>query len=84
MFRMGDTVIFDPSNFNPNFWNSFSEKERIIYYGRYGYGTRLKLFTFICEHHPQNGHCILMDIKTGAMYPMCHINDFRLIEDDEA
>ena len=42
-----------------------------------------KLFTFMCEHHPQTGHCVLMDMYAGKLLPMCHTNDFILVEEDE-
>lgn len=42
-----------------------------------------KLFTYVCEHSPQFGHCVLMDINNGELLPMCHTNNFRLVSDDE-
>jgi hypothetical protein len=35
-FKLGDTVTFDPSNFNPDYWNNLSEADRIKYYGPLG------------------------------------------------
>jgi len=29
-FKAGDTVVFDPSGFNPNYWNKLSEGDRIL------------------------------------------------------
>ena len=84
MFRTGDTVMFDPDSFNEDYWNKESVQNKIRYYGQYGFGQRkLKLFTYICEHHPQTGHCVLMDMDDGKLLPMCHTNNFRLVEDDE-
>lgn len=83
MFKLGDTVIFEPDNFNPDFWNALTDYEKIRYYGMYGYGFKLKLFMYICEHNPQTSHCTLMDISNGDLYPMCHISNFRLANDDE-
>lgn len=91
MFKAGDTLIFDHSNLREEFWNKLTEEEKVRYYGQYGYETtwypgqsnRIKLFTFICEHSPQNGHCVLMDMDDGKLLPMCHMNNFRLATEDE-
>ena len=96
MFRLGDTVVFDPSTFDPKHWEKESNFKKFKYYGKFIkeiYYNRsdnavfdkseLKLLTFICEHHPQTGHCVLMDMHTGQLYPMCHANNFRLAEDEE-
>jgi hypothetical protein len=87
MFRTGDTVIFDPDSFREPLQPQDIDK----WYRKYYYcdplvpADRWKpiLFTFICEHHPQNGHCILMKIKSGALLSMCHISDFRLATEEE-
>lgn len=81
-FKLGDTVVFDPNNFNPDFWNNLSEEDRIKFYGPLGYKDP-KTFTFICEMSPQNGHCVLVDIATGKVETMRHISDFRLATDQE-
>ena len=82
--RVGDTLIFDPKGLNKHYWNNLFEKEKIKYYGRYGYGQkRVKLFTFICEHWPQVEHMVLMDMETGQLLPMCHIEEFRLATEEE-
>lgn len=47
------------------------------------YGCKLKLFTYICEHSPQFSHCVLMDMNTGELLPMCHTSNFRLVSDEE-
>jgi hypothetical protein len=84
MFRSGDTVVFDPESFNPDYWNGLSEKDKIKYYGPLGYGEdKLKTFTFITEMHPQTGHCILIDIATGKIETMRHTSNFRLADDEE-
>lgn len=83
MFRLGDTVVFEPDNFNPDFWNNLSEEDRKRYYGPLGYGGEKKLFTFICEMYPQLGHCVLIEIGTGKIETMRHISNFRLATDDE-
>lgn len=108
MFKQGDTVIFEPANFNPEFWNGLKNHEKVKYYGNFyhlqydlsidlSHSIKLpsiytaieiecckqKLFTYICEHNPQNGHCVLMDMDTGELFPMCHTSNFRLATDDE-
>lgn len=91
MFKSGDTVIFDKDSFTKEFWNGLTEEAKVEYYGRYGYETiywpgqtcRVKLFTFICEHSPQTGHCVLMDMDDGKLLPMCHTNNFKLATEDE-
>jgi len=84
LFRMGDTVIFDEHSFNPEYWHSLSEEEKIRYYGDLGYGQKKpKPFTFITEMYPQIGHCILIDIQTGKIETMRHSGDFRLATDEE-
>ena len=35
----GTVVVFEPNNFNPEFWNNLPEKDRIRYYGVLGYGS---------------------------------------------
>ena len=109
MFRTGDTVIFDSCSFNPEFWMSLTNIEKVNFYGRFFHleydftgidlshyqpipgpnwaipieNCKRKLFTFICEHHPQTGHCVLMDMNTGELLSMCHTNNFRLAADEE-
>jgi len=81
MFRTGDTVIFDPDSFR----ESLKPREIEMWYSRYykSHNSKPKLFTFICEHHPQTGHCVLMDMNTGELLSMCHTNNFRLAADEE-
>jgi len=83
MFKLGDTVRFDPDSFDPEYWNSISDKDRMKYYGPFWTWYKVPLFTFITEHSPQTGHCILMNMDTGTLYPMCHTNNFKLVLDDE-
>ena len=83
-FKPGDTVVFDPESFNPDFWNGLSEEDKVKYYGPLGYGQeKLKAFTYLCEMSPQLGHCILIEIGTGKVETMIHISDFRLATDEE-
>lgn len=86
MFRPGDTVIFDPDSFNPDYWNNLSEEDKVKYYGPLGYGRpkdKPLLFTFLCEHHPQGGHCVLVNMENQKVETMRHPSDFRLAGDDE-
>lgn len=84
-FKLGDTIVFEPKNFNPDYWDSLSEEDRIKYYGPLGYGSeKLVTWTFITEMYPQNGHIVIMRINDGKIEMMRHIQDFRLaIEDKE-
>lgn len=83
MFRLGDTITFDETSFNPEFWANLTEEEKKRYYGRYGYGNAtLMLFVFICES-PQNGHSILVDTDTGEVLTMVHARNFRLATEEE-
>lgn len=83
-FKPGDTVIFEPKNFNPAFWDGLSEADRIKYYGPLGYGRdKPLLFTFLFEHKPQHGHCVLVNMENQKVETMRHTSDFRLATDDE-
>ena len=83
-FRLGDTVIFDHTTLNEKFWDSLSEEDRLKYYGSLGYGKdRPVLFTFICEHYPQTGHCLLINMHNQQIETMRHTVNFRLATDDE-
>ena len=84
MFKPGDTVVFDPDSFNPDYWNKLSEEEKIKYYGPLGYGKdKPLLFTFLCEHSPQIGHCVLVNMETQKVETMRHTDNFRLVTDEE-
>jgi hypothetical protein len=92
-FKSGDVVIFEPKNFNPSFWDSLSEEDRIKYYGPLGYGSeKPKLFVYITdimqgtygnEKRYSSGHCVLIDMDTNEIQMMRHPTDFRLATDDE-
>jgi len=41
------------------------------------------LFTFICEHRPQIGHCVVINMTTCELITMCHIDIFRLATEQE-
>jgi hypothetical protein len=83
-FKPGDTLVFEPKNFNPEYWAGLSEEDRVKYYGALGYGAaRPHLFTFICEHNPQRGHCVLVSMQDQHVETMRHPTDFRLATEDE-
>lgn len=84
MFNPGDTLVFNPDSFNQNYWNNLSEEDKLKYYSQYGYGQKqLVLFSFLAEHKPQGGHCLLVNMATGQVLPMCHTLNFRLATDEE-
>jgi hypothetical protein len=88
--KRGSVVVFDPSNFNPKFWDDLSEEDRIKYYGPLGYGQKQKLFVFLCEiltadGYP-SGHCVLLELNHQQplnIEYMRHTSDFRLATEDE-
>lgn len=83
---MGDTVRFEPDTFNPNYWNSLSDAEKVKYYGdiyNFENPNRPFLFTFITEHYPQTGHCVLINMQNQKIETMRHTSNFVLVEDDE-
>ena len=41
------------------------------------------LFTFITEHSPQEGHCVLINMKNQKVETMRHTSDFRLAAEEE-
>lgn len=83
-FTQGTVVVFDPTSFNPDFWNKLSEKEKLKYYGPLGYGSdKKKFFVFITEIKNAPGHCVLADLDDGRIEVMRHISDFREVSEEE-
>lgn len=87
-FNPGDVIVFDPQNFNPEFWNNLSEKDRIKYYGELGYGQKkIKLFVYVCPINSSDGHDsghhIMVDLDDGKNHVMRHTTDFRLATEEE-
>ena len=83
-FTPGTVVIFEPNNFNPDFWNNLPEKDRIKYYGPLGYGSdNKKFFVFLTEVKNAPGHCVLVDLDDGRIEVMRHTSDFREANEDE-
>ena len=84
-------VVFDPSNFNPEYWNNLSEKEKIKAYGPLGYGQdKQKLFVYLCEiltaDGYASGHCVLLELEHNKplnIEYMRHTSDFRLATEEE-
>ncbi len=83
-FKRGTVVVFDPSNFNPEYWNNLSEKDRLKYYGPLGYGKKkLKCFVFLTEIRNAPGHCVLINLDDQKIETMRHTSDFREVKEDE-
>lgn len=84
-FKPGDTVAFDPTSFNPEYWDNLTLGQKEYYYGDlYDFEhDKPILFTFLCEHHPQTGHCVLVNMDNQKVETMRHTCDFRLVGDDE-
>jgi hypothetical protein len=83
-FKLGDVVVFEPKNFNPDFWNELSEKDRRKYYGPLGYGQKKKfLFVFICEINDAPEHCVLVSLDNQKVETMRHTRNFRKATEDE-
>jgi hypothetical protein len=87
-FKIGSIVVFEPKNFNQDYWNGLSEKDRIKYYGPLGYGQKnKKLFCFLAPildaDGSDSGHCVLADLDDGKIEVMRHTSDFRKATEDE-
>lgn len=82
--KNGSVVVFEPKNFNPEFWRQLSEEDKISYYGPLGYGSsKKKFFVFLTEIHAAPGHCLLVDLDDGHIETMRHITDFREVSEEE-
>lgn len=87
-FEAGDIVVFEPANFNTDFWKSLSESEKLEYYGRFGYkNPKIKLFVFLCYiKHPdgdKTDHCILISLDDQKLETCVHASDFRKADEEE-
>lgn len=84
-FEMGDTVFFDVDSFNPEYWNGLSMDDKKKYYGDlYDFDNYKPIhFTFITEHQPQTGHCVLINMSNQKVETMRHTDNFRLALEDE-
>ena len=82
--RPGDVVVFEPKNFNPNFWDNLSEEDRLRYYGALGYGQEKPVFFVVLTHIRQApGHCVLVSLQDQHIETMRHPENFRVVTDDE-
>ncbi len=87
-FKRGTVVVFEPKNFNSEYWAGLSEEDRVKYYGPLGYGQeKIKLFVFLAEildpDGESSGHCVLADMDDGHVEIMRHTSDFRKATDEE-
>lgn len=87
-FKRGTVVVWDHTNFNPEFWENLSEKDRIKYYGPLGYGSKKKkLFVFLDPifdpDGSDSGHCVLVSLDDQTVETMRHTAEFRKATDDE-
>lgn len=49
-----------------------------------GYGQeRLKLFTFLCYHRPQHGHCVVVSMDNQKVVTMVHTDELDLVDEDD-
>lgn len=83
-FKRGTVVVFEPKNFNPEFWNGLSEEERISYYGALGYGqAKPKFFVYLTRIRNAPGHCVLVSLDDQTIETMRHDSDFREVTEEE-
>lgn len=83
-FKLGDTVVFEPKNFNKKWWDAQKKEDLLRYYGSLGYNApKLHLFMFVAEHSQQPGHCTLISLADQHVETMRHTSDFRLATEDE-
>lgn len=81
-YNIGDTLVFDIDAVDETLPEALIRQ----YYGHlYNLDNPDKpyLFTFIAEHRPQSGHCILINMQNQKIEIMRHIDDFRLITEEE-
>jgi hypothetical protein len=83
-FEPGTVVVFEPKNFNPEYWDKLPEEERLEYYGPLGYGAeRPRLFVFLCEIKNAPGHCVLVSLDDQTIETMRHTSEFREVTEEE-
>lgn len=84
-FKLGDSITFNFKLYKKMLEN-LSEEEKIKRFGSVGYGRPKNnplVFTYICEHFPQNDHCVLVNMSTKEITIMRHISDYRFATEDE-
>lgn len=89
----GTVVVWEPKNFNPDYWNNLSEADRVRSYAWAGYGQKRplhrgpKCFVFICPiidpDGYDSGHCVLLDLDDGHLEHMRHTCELRLATAEE-
>lgn len=92
-FKMGDVVVWEPKNFNQDWWNELPEEDRLKYYGILGYGRdKPRLFVFITTINGfdedegcciDTGHCILISLDDQSVETMRHTCEFRHATEEE-
>lgn len=87
-FESGTVVVFEPKNFNQDWWNKQTEEDLLEWYGPLGYGQKKKkLFVYLCEimaaDGHSSGHCVLVDMDDQHIETMRHTFDFRAVTDEE-
>lgn len=83
-FKSGTVVVFEPNNFNPEYWNNLSEKDRMKYYGDLGYGSKTpRFFVYLTGIKNAPGHCVLVSLDNQKIHTMRHDSDFREVREDE-
>ena len=88
MFEPGTVIVFDPDSFNPSFWNNLSEKEKIKYYGQFGYGkSKPEYFVYLCDiilaQGQDTGHGVIVSLDDQRVITMIHPNNFRETTEEE-
>lgn len=77
-------MVFEPENFNPEYWAGLSETDKKKYYGPLGYGAKKpKLFVFITEIRNAPGHCVLISLDDQKIETMRHTFNFREVTEEE-
>jgi hypothetical protein len=83
----GTVVVFEPLNFNQEWWKSQKEADLIKWYSSLGYGQeKRKFFVFMYEilvGNEPTGHCILISLDDQTIEIMRHVSDFRPVTDEE-
>lgn len=83
-FEPGDTIVFEPKTFNPAFWKMSIDEKKKYYGDLYDFdNNKPYLFTFLCEHSPQFGHMVIINMDNQKIETMRHIDDFRLATEEE-
>lgn len=85
-FKPGDTVVFNIESFNSEYWDGLSETRKREYYGMlYNFNNPEDpyFFTFLAEHWPQHGKCVLVNMQNQVVETMREMRSFRKVGEDE-